>query len=340
MSWLDSPGFARRPVVFVEDHLYHTAEALHAMAARESDLLSLVTVCAIDRPGPDTDAAVSEWLERFPAAQLAAVTGHTHQRLKALTTTDLASLPAFSGVVASLLRPGGLLVQDVQLTTLPFVPADRWWQSIFVATTVRGILAARAPAVRFLSNKRGYAATFGRDLADAGFDPRDVLEKSEVATVGAPALATLVDRLFPRSGRVRFADGPARAIRVANADRPDFESVLDVVLWPVTEGVDVGGNAVKPVTLRAGSHEMATWAALVDDRLAGGAGLSVLAVGERVGPPDAERAELTNLAARHIHTVRSRLRDAGDLATVQHAYRLAERVSVARVTPHLRPPSR
>src|SRR5579862_3856580 len=121
MSWLDSPGFARRPVVFVEDHLYHTAEALDALAARAPDVLPLVTVCAIDRPGPDTDAAVADWLERFPTSQLAAVTTQTHARLKTLTTGDLESLPAFAAVVRSLLRPGGLFVQDVQLSTLPFV---------------------------------------------------------------------------------------------------------------------------------------------------------------------------------------------------------------------------
>jgi hypothetical protein len=297
-------------------------------------------VCAIDRPGPDTDAAVVEWLSRFPDAQLAALTTHTDERLKVLTPADRESLPAFAAVVASLLRPGGLLVQDIQLTTLPFVPADRWWESIFVSATVRGIHADRLPTVRFLSNKRGYTATFGRDLADAGFDPRDVLDKGEVATIGVSAIVALVDRLFPRACRVRVADGPARAIRVADADRVDLETALDVVLWPATDGLDLAGKAVKPATLRADGHEAATWAALVDDRLADGPGLPVTAVGERVGPPDAERAELTNVAARHIHTLRSRLRDPGDLATVHHAYRLADRVSVGFVTAYLRRPSR
>ena len=339
-SWLNGAGFARRPVVFVEDHLYHTAEALDAIAARAPDLLPLVTVCAIDRPGPDTDAAVLEWLERFPAVQLAAVTPVTHERLQRLTTDDLASLPAFAATVSSLLRPGGLLVQDVQLTTLPFVPADRWWQSIFVATTVRGILSARAPAVRFLSNKRGYEATFGRDLAEAGFDPRDVLDKSEVTTVGVRAIASLVDRLFPRACRYRLAGGPERTAWASDQDRVDLESALDVVVWPVTDGIEVDGRAMKPGGLRTSGHEAVTWTALVDDRLVDGPGLPVIAVGERVGPPDAARAELTNVAARHIHTVRSRLRDAADLATVQHAYRFADRLSVARVTPHLRRPSR
>lgn len=339
-SWLNGAGFARRPVVFVEDHLYHTAEALDAIAARAPDLLPLITVCAIDRSGPDTDAAVLEWLARFPAVQLAAVTTQMHARLRPLTASDLETLPSFAALVSSLVRPGGLLVEDVQLTTLPFVPADRWWQSIFVAATVRGILGDRSPAVRFLSNKRGYAATFGRDLAEAGFDPRDVLDKSEVATVGVPAIAAIVDRLFPRACRFRPGRGELRTAWIADADRADLESALDVVVWPMTEGIELGGRAVKSRGLRVGGHEAATWIALVDDRLADGPGLPVVGVGERVGPPDAARAELTNVAARHIHTLRGRLRDAGDLATAQHAYRFSSGVGVGIVTPHLRRPSR
>ena len=52
-------------------------------------------------------------------------------------------------------------------------------------------------------------------------------------------------------------------------------------------------------------------AALVRDRMDGGERPSpATSVGERVGPAMARpRAELTNVAARHLHTLRSRLRD-------------------------------
>ena len=106
----------------------------------------------------------------------------------------------------ALLRPGGVLIQDVQLGTLPFVPADRWWESIYLAATVRGMFPARPPTVRFLSNKRGYSATFGRDLLDAGFDPRDVMDKS--------ALRDVVVAGRDRAVRSRV---PARARRAAAA---------------------------------------------------------------------------------------------------------------------------
>ena len=55
----------------------------------------------------------------------------------------------------------------------------------------------RPPAVRFLSNKRGYAATFGRDLMDAGFDPRDVMDKAELEATVVPAIARDVRERFP-----------------------------------------------------------------------------------------------------------------------------------------------
>jgi hypothetical protein len=75
-------------------------------------------------------------------------------------------------------------------------------------------------------------------------------------------------------------------------------------------------------TLRPGSPEAATWTALVDDRLARGAGVRVIDVGARIAPAGAGRAEMTNLAARHLHTLRSRLHDGAAIVTAHHAYRL------------------
>ena len=83
--------------------------------------------------------------------------------------------------------------------------------------------------------------------------------------------------------------------------------------------------------LRPGAHEIETWAALINDRLAGGQGLPVMTLGTRIGPQEAERAELTNLAARHIHTMRARLVDENAIVTVRHAYRLATTESVGMV---------
>ena len=333
MAWLDEPGFERRPLVFVEDHLYHTADLLAAVAAVRPDLVACATAVAIDRPGPDTDATIEDWRKRYPALQIVAPD----------TATDAMS---FAKLVARLLRPGGILIQDVQLSTLPFLPADRWWESIYLAATVRGLFAASPPAVRFLSNKRGYSATFGRDLLEGGFDPRDMMDKSALQTAVVPGVIALFDRAFPRTLRARLPPNGARSWPVGDSDtdRNELEQTLDLVLWQgsVSElgGRLVGGSNGR-VSFRHGSTEADTWQRLIDDALTDGNGLAVVDVGGRIGPAGAERAELTNLAARHMHTLRGRLRTGDAIATINHAYRLGDTMRIGSVTPssHLPAPS-
>lgn len=320
MLWADEAGNARRPIVAIEDHLYHTGELLQAIARQAPSRLADLTICAIDRSGPDTAATIAEWRQLYPAVRL-------------LTLDELPSrdLPAFARSVAALVRPGGLILQDVQLSTLPFVPADRWWESIYIGATVRGLFADRPPIIRFCSNKRGYDATFGKELLDAGFDPRDVMDKSTMDDIVVPTSLKLIDRQFPWT--VRAIDGgQLHTLPAADADRDDIAREIDIVLWTSGERPILTGRVVTtPATLRAGSPESLTWTALIDDRMRGGSGLSVVSIGRRLSEPDAERAELTNLAARHLHTLRGRLRDADAIVTANHAYQIAGSLSVALV---------
>jgi len=331
MTWLDAP-VERRPIVVVEDHLYHTGELVEAIAALGPERVGQITAIALDRPGPDTDAAVADCRRQYPAL-----------RVVAPAAEDLRDAAACARLVARQLRPGGLLVQDVQLTTLPFVPADRWWESIYLAATVRGLYADRPPQVRFLSNKRGYAATFGRDLADAGFDPRDVMDKAALDASVAPTLARFVDTAFPMALTVALSGdrtGDRRVWRASahDAERRELSARLDLLVWAEPAGWELAGRlvqrdpAARGLALRPG-HEAASWLALVADRLDRGDGLPVIAVGERVGPPGVERAEATNLAARHVHTLRGRLRDPGAIVTAHHAYRLRDDLDVGVCRP-------
>jgi hypothetical protein len=346
MIWTGESGFARRPVVAVEDHLHHVSELLDALGA--SGLLEQVTAVCLDRPGPDTDRAVERWLA-CPGLQVAASWAGpappADPRFLPLDRTLFEDPNRFSRAVAGLLRPGGLLIQDVQLSTLRFLPADRWWESIFLASTVRGMFADRPPACRFLSNKRGYQATFGRDLLEAGFDPRDVLDKSELASVVVPVIRSFLERSFPLV--LRFAPGEegapqTRALARAEPERLEVERELDLVLWSLDPAAELGGRLVEGppgsrLSLKPGSQEAATWAGLLEDRLAGGDGLPVVEVGRRLAPEDAGKAEMTNLAARHLHVLRGRLQDGGAIVTLHHAYRLSDRLRVGRVIPRPRP---
>jgi hypothetical protein len=326
---------ARRPIVVVEDHLYHVTELLAALAAADPDVASQVGVVCLERRGPDTERAVAGWLADHPGL---AVTAEVDAGPPGITPIDpavFASAPRLAALLSATLRPGGLLVQDVQLQTLAFLPADRWWESIYLASTVRGTFAERPPAVRFLSNKRGYEATFGRDLLEAGFDLRDVMAKGDLARAVVPTILGHLARRFPL--RLAVAGGPP--VRLGREDRGEVEAALDLLLWEGDDGaVELAGRAVTAagegagrLPMKRGSHEAATWRRLIEDRLEGGAGVAVVEVGARLAPEGALKAEVTNAAARHLHVLRGRLADPAAVVTAGHAYRLAERLAVGIV---------
>jgi hypothetical protein len=352
MTWVASEGFTRRPLVVVEDHLYHTTELLDRLGGPDP-LYGQLTVVCLDRPGPDTSRNAAAWLAACPGLQVIAALdpgadaaaagappaagGLDPARFRPLPPDAFSSAHRLCQTLAAALRPGGLLLQDIQLQTLAFIPADRWWESIYLASAVRGSFADRLPACRFVSNKRGYEATFGRDLLEAGFDPREVIDKGDLARAVVPTLRGFLDRSFPLSLRLAAPGRRPWALRVARAEseREEVEREVDLLLWSGGDGaVELGGRALpggpsqRRVVFKPGNQEAVTWKALLEDRLGGGAGLPVLDVGRRLAPPDAGKAELTNLAARHLHTLRGRLADAAAILTAHHAYRLSERLTV------------
>ena len=117
-----------------------------------------------------------------------------------------------------------------------------------------------------------------------------------------------------------------------DASHREVDEALDLVEWNVAGRVELGGRLLSsPVVFRAGSQEGATWQALINDRFLAGDGVQVLDVGMRLAAEGAERAEASNLAARHIHALRGRLTNPGAIITANHAYRLDDRLLVARV---------
>jgi hypothetical protein len=315
--------------VVVEDHLHHVSELLDVLAAADG-VLDQATVVCLDRPGPDTTQITASWLERYPGLQVATrlVGGNSTPRRMPLDPAVFEDAHRFCKAVAGMLRPGGLLLQDIQLATLGFIPPDRWWESIYLANTVRGMFAGSPPACRFLSNKRGYEATFGRDLLDAGFDPRDVMDKSDLPGMVVPVVRSYLGRAFPLV--LQMANAPDAAVAKTEEDRREIEGELDLAVWS-GEPVEVGGRLLPRFGLKAGSQEAVTWLELIADRLNAGEGLPVVDIGTRLAPEGAGRAEITNLAARHIHGLRSRLKDGGAIVTAHHAYRLADGLRVGRV---------
>jgi hypothetical protein len=347
MTWTAVAGLQRRAIVVVEDHLYHIGELLAALAAVAPRLAHEIAVVCLDAPGPDTLRSARGWLDDHPGLQvLAALESAGDElergaggRLLALPPAAFRAAPRLCATVAATLRAGGLLVQDVQLDTLTFLPADRWWDSIYLASTVRGMFGERPPTCRFLSNKRGYEATFGRDLLEAGFDPRDVMDKGDLAGVVAPALHAWLQRALPLAVERRLPGGVAPPLRAARdaGERAEIDAAFDLVLWRDDESPALGGRLVareapRRLALKPGSHEVRTWDDLLADRLASGDGVPVAAVGERVAPPGAGRAEITNVAARHVHALRGRLCRDDAIVTSHHTYRLRDDLTLARVS--------
>jgi len=336
-SELGLAGRSRRPIVIVEDHLFHVTELLAALAAAAPEIGRHVGVVCLERRGPDTERAVAGWLAAYPGLAVAAEADGVPPSagLSPLDPEVFASAPRLAARLAAALRPGGLLVQDVQLQTLSFLPAERWWESIYLASTVRGTVPERPPEVRFLSNKRGYEATFGRDLHEAGFDPRDVMAKGDLARAVVPTLLGHLARRFPFALAAAGPDGPLPATRLGREDRAEADAALDLVLWEGDDGVlELAGRALAGrLALKAANHEAATWRRLIDDRLAAGPGVPVVEIGARLAPEGALKPEVTNAAARHLHVLRGRLADPAAVVTAGHAYRLAERLAVGVASP-------
>ena len=83
------------------------------------------------------------------------------------------------------------------------------------------MFAETPPACRFLSNKRGYEATFGRDLLDAGFDPRDVMDKSDLRGMVVPVVRSYLSRAFPLV--LQIPGAPDAAVAKTEEDRREIE---------------------------------------------------------------------------------------------------------------------
>lgn len=330
-------------MVIIEDHVDHIDELLDVLHRQWPELLPRLTVMCLDERGLDTQAALERWTSSFPELRVvASMDPSDPQRQQELPAEALQELPACARVVRGLLAPRGVLLQDIQLETLSFVPDDRCWESIDLASMVRGKYpSSRAPRCNFMSNKRVFHARFAADMEDAGFSFKDVLDKDELETTLVPRLARLLRKAFPleleRTGRARSEWLTADA-----EDRQRVDEELDLVLWEDRPGrlglagVGVDGGLVE---MASDGQEALGWRALVKARLRGLPGIRTRELGEAIAPEHAERAEQLQKASNLVNRMRSRLRGGKDaLLNTNGHYCLADERSVGRVRRRPRSP--
>ena len=342
ISFLSGSGTSieTRPIVVVEDHFHHISKLAQSISKNARELYDSLTIVCLDRPGPDTTHAALELAERHPTLQLvAAVDQLACREAKAYRVAEfpesmLTDQNEYCKTIASLLRPNGLLIQDIELETLEFIPKDRWWESTFLATTIRGIFGQGNLNCCFFSNKKGYEATFGAELLASGHDPRNVLNKNDLDKIVVPKMFRFLKETFLWTlNYLTIGNGDPRPILVSEneQEKRTFENALDLLIGPPqNKQIAISGNAFVQASgskLSIDSNEAITWRDLVTAAFRN-QGISTHELGKRIAAEGASKAEATNSAARHIHSLRKKLDDANSIITVDGEYRLGDGLTV------------
>lgn len=335
--------FEPRPVVVIEDHFHHISQLTQAIKKKSPAVFDSLTIVCLEKPGPDTTASVIDLLNSYRSLQVAAaievdqLDPEQVARVSIIRNNLFHDQQEYCKWIASLIRPEGLLIQDIELETLEFIPREKWWETTFLATTVRGIFGPGNLNCCFFSNKRGYEATFGAELLAAGHDPRDVLNKNEMEQMVVPKISRFLKDQFPWSlNRTVIGQSTIHSARITQSDseRKRIESSLDLVVWPmVNQLTRIGGVALSGepgISLNGESNEAMTWNELARSAF-GLTRVTTAAIGQRIAPAGASKAETTNAAARHIHALRKRLVDSNAIVTVDSQYRLTEGLSLGIV---------
>ncbi len=356
MTWVFEKGFQRRPIVVIEDHLNHLSDICEWLQAEDPNLLRLVTLVGLDQGGPDSRRSVRDWLQEYPAIQVAAHlaeedaperTRRYPDRLLYIASDLLSSASPveLSELIPSLVRPGGFLLQDVQLETLHFIPADRRWESIRRLTAVvRGMVPGRPPVCWFMSNKRNPFRRLRNALKDLNFEPRHFLDKDDLEKYVVPTIQGFLEDSMPFSLRVTQHGELICDTVVGEEDLDDVMSGTDLTLWQAGDALRLGGRLIKGGVLKRDfdGAEGTAWRELVADRFAQGGGVKTRRFGE-LRSPDApagmprEDDAIREWAYGLVYNMRSVVQGANPKSVLKNknkTYYLADRLRVGWVTPN------
>jgi hypothetical protein len=278
-------------------HVVELCAALAANEILAGEFLGRCTIVLLDAPGPDTEFEVVRLLLTYPMLQVVAgpfgeplrpclhelecgrqcpahlLDTHTSALLALqnrlapqslsprycdLAERSLQDEPAFARLLDQLIRPGGLIVCDIELLTLPFAQgASRALYGGARAASIacrrqmepEGSCTQEVAQLLIVSNREKFGARIDKALAECGVyvGRDDIFRKSDDLSDIASRIRDTLRERFPWSLRMKHPrDGALVAHPVGRQDRALIDSALDVVIWPAQDGMHpLSGLAVQ-----------------------------------------------------------------------------------------------
>jgi hypothetical protein len=278
-------------------HVLELCNALARSETVEGEVLQRCTMVVLDEAGYDTEHQVVQMLLKYPALQVVAqpfktplrpclaaldagrestcgrtfsadiqtrLSAHREARSPSLSSRfldlpkhSIQDEPALGRLLDQLIRPGGLVVCDIQLRTLPFtsdsIPA------LYYGVRAASIACRRqaeqsveciqdAAQLLVVSSIATYGPRMDRELAEHGvLVGRDDIYRKSVDRVDIVnrIRSTLRER-FPWQLHMRHPhDGSLVAHYVGRRDKAIIDSVLDLGMWPAQDKIhQISGQAV------------------------------------------------------------------------------------------------
>jgi hypothetical protein len=269
-------------------HVFDLCAALAANEALPGEILERCSIVLLDAPGPDTAFETARLLLSYPTLQVVAgpfdtplrsclqdlASGHSSTSAH-ITAADAATLlaghgpsaaqslasryadlsarslqdePAFARMLDQLIRPGGLIVCDIELLTLPFAqgPARALYGGARAAsiachrqTEPGGQCSQDAARLLIVSNREKFGARIDKALAECGVHVGrdDIFRKSDDLRDVASRICDTLQARFPWRLRARHPrDGGLIVHHIGRPDKALIDGMLDVVIWPAQDG--------------------------------------------------------------------------------------------------------
>ncbi len=325
-------------MVIVEDKPRHISTLVAELRKCPEELRGLITIVCLAEGHGDTASAVAKWLASdldlhvltLPGSATSNLQKRFGERYGVLNPRITQDMESYARELRTLVRPGGLLIQDVVLNPLRFTDPDKW-KSVYAAGQVRSLLMPRGPQLWFMTNKSLRVPHVLRAKEDVKAE--EFFDKEDHLAGIVSSLRRFVKEHFP--WRLHLSDGRVAAVGIGDDD--DVSHNVDLVVWATTRMKrTVGGRLIQWQVHNKGGKPSLRWrpplsnvdaeavvpalVSLVRDRINHGPGLPTTVFG-RI-PNLAEGTDLQKLArSQRADPKRGEMQSYSD-----EAAKLAERV--------------